>query len=140
MCQYMKIILIPPWYSQWPVSVRKAVFNINADICLGAKNKYLPKTFTLYLPTLSLFNVWPIYLIPFSERASGTHCGKKKDLLTFLLHTGGISCSSSQSTRCLMDCVGEIVFIKSNMNFDFKEDQRAEKISGWCTLTEFVKL
>lgn len=37
MCQYMKIILILSLNDQQPLSARETVFNINADICLGAK-------------------------------------------------------------------------------------------------------
>ena len=53
----------------------------------------------------------------------------------------GILLASSHRTRSLMDSLGEVIFIKSNMNFgDFIDDQWAEKCKGRCTLTAFVKL
>lgn len=47
----------------------------------------------------------------------------------------------ASSHGALMDSLGEVVFIKSNMNFgDFIDDQWAEKNTGRYSLTEFVKL
>ena len=48
-----------------------------------------------------------------------------------------LASTRSHFTRSLMDSLGEVVFIKSNMNVgDFIDDQWTEKKTGRCTCTE----